>query len=140
MKVFKYKSTRLCTIPINRYKINWEKAPSKGQLELQKFLYPYWRNYLVLREMRVPGTLWRFDLVNCSKRVIIEYSPLSHHNNFNEFFHKTRAGYSRSLKADLSKYEWAVEQNGFKLAEITEEDLPNLSVNFFLEKFGINII
>jgi hypothetical protein len=140
MKVFKYNSTRLCTIPINRYKINWEKAPSKGQLELQKFLYPYWKSYLVLKEMRVPGTLWRFDIVNCNKRLIIEYSPKSHHGSYNKFFHKNRAGYGKSLNADVSKYEWAVEQNGFKLIEITEEDLPNLSVQFFQNRFDINII
>ena len=31
-------------------------------------------------------------------------------------------------------------ENGFKVAEITEEDLPSLSIKFFQDKFNINII
>lgn len=139
MKVKKYKSDKLVSIKINKYKIDWNKAPSKGQQILQDFLFPYWKNYLILKEMYLPGTKWRFDLVNCSKKIIIEYSPLSHHNNYNPFFHKSRAGYLRSLKSDSNKLEWAAD-NGFKVIEITEEDLPHLSANYIETKFGISII
>ncbi len=140
MRVKAYKSEKLILINTKKYKINWDKKVSKGQKILQDFLYPYWRNYLVLQEMRVPSTLWRFDLVNCSKKIIIEFSPKSHHNNFNKFFHKSRSGYLRSLKADMYKYEWATEQNGFKLIELDDSDLPLLSVKYLEEKFGVNII
>lgn len=139
MKVKKYKSDRLVTINIQKYKIDWNSAPSKGQQVLQNFLYPYWRNSLILQEMYVPGTKWRFDLVNCNRKIIVEYSPKTHHGNFNKFFHRSRAGYLRSIKADLFKYDWAIE-NDFKVAEIVEKDLDNLSIKFFQDKFNISII
>ena len=89
--------------------------------------------------MRVPGTLWRFDLVNCNKKLIIEYSPITHHNNYNPFFHKSRAGYLKSLKSDMFKNQWALD-NGFKVIEIVEDDLDKLSLAYFIDKFGISLI
>lgn len=140
MRVFKYNSNKLVTININKYKIDWNSAPSKGQQTLQDFLYPYLKNHIVLAEMRVPGTLWRFDLVDCNTKVIYEYSPLTHHNNYNPFFHKSRAGFLKSLKSDMLKYEWATQKNNFKVIEITEDDLPLLSLKYIQDKFNISII
>lgn len=139
MKVKKYKSDKEVLIKVSKYKIIWDKAPSKGQLKLQQFLYPFWKNCIVLKEMFIPGTKWRFDIVNCNKKIIVEYSPLSHHNNYNKFFHKSRIGYIRSLKSDLDKFEWAVD-NGFKVLEINEDDLEHLSYEFVLNKFNISLI
>lgn len=138
MKVRKYKSQKEVTISIKRYTIEWESAPSKGQQVLQNFLYPYWKNQIILAEMYVPGTKWRFDIVNCNKKIILEYSP-SHHNSFNPFFHKNRAGYLKSLKSDIYKRDWAAI-NGFKVIDIDESDLDNLSINYFVDKFGISIV
>jgi hypothetical protein len=139
VKVKKYKSDKIISIDIKKYKIDWNSAPSKGQQILQDFLFPYWKTRLILREMRVPGTLWRFDLVDVNSRTIVEYSPISHHGNYNPFFHKTRAGYLKSIKSDIYKLEWA-EQNGFKVIEIQECDLPFLSLDYIYNKFGVNLI
>ena len=139
MKVWDKFFNKEITIKISKYRIEWDKAPSKEQQILQDFLYKYWKNHIILSEMRVPRCLWRFDLVNCNKRIIIEYSPESHHNNFNKFFHKNRAGYLRSLKSDLYKYEWA-EKNGFKIIEIVKKDLDKLSVEYIEEISGVNIL
>lgn len=139
MRVFKYKSKQQILIKTSDYLINWKKAPSKGQQILQDFLYPYWKYSLILQEMRVPGALWRFDIVNCNKRLIVEYSPVTHHNNYNPFFHKSRLGYLKSLKSDIFKSEWAAENN-FKVIEITEDDLDKLSPSYIEEKFGISIL
>jgi hypothetical protein len=139
VKVRKYNSNKLVTININKYKIDWNKAPSKGQKILQDFLYTFWKNNLVLQECRIPGALFRFDLLNCTKKIIIEYSPLSHHNNFNKFFHRSRSGYLKSLKSDINKRKWA-ESNGFKVIDIQESDLENLSILYIYDKFGISLI
>lgn len=138
MKVKKYKSNKLVSISLKKYAIDWEKAPSKGQRVLQDFLYQFWHNQLILGEMRIPGTLWRFDIVNCNKRIIFEFSPI-HHFAFNKFFHKNRAGYLKSLKSDVLKQKWA-EENDFKVIEITDEDLPKLSLKYIEEKFGVSIL
>ena len=135
MKVKKYKSNKEISININKYKINWQKSQSKGQQILQDFLYPYWKDSLILQEMRVPGTLWRFDLVNCNKKLIIEYSPV-HHREYTPFFHKHRLGYLKVIQSDIKKEQWA-ETNNFKLIEVQEEDLDLLSYQFFIDKFDI---
>lgn len=130
MIVTKWKGTQKIAIPIKNYKIDWSKAPSKGQQVVQDFLYDFWRHDIVIAEMRIPGCMKRFDIVNCSKKIIIEYSPISHHGNFSEFFHKNRAQYLKSIKSDIDKIAWA-ERNGFKIAEITEADLIRLSEKWF---------
>lgn len=139
MKVKKYKSNKEILIKVSKYLIDWKKAPSKGQQILQDFLYKYIKNHIVLAEFRIPGSLMRFDIVDCTTRNIYEFSPISHHNNYNPFFHKSRAGYLRSLKSDTNKLEWA-EQNNFQVAEITDDDLPLLSIKYIQDKFNINIL
>jgi hypothetical protein len=139
MKVLKYKSHKLVTINIRKYAIDWTDAPSKGQKVLQDFLYPFWKNSIILSEMRIPGTLMRFDLVNCNKKLIIEYSPISHHDNFNKFFHKDRIGFLKSLKNDIEKRKWA-QENGFQVLDIQESDLKDLSLSYIKRKFGIELI
>lgn len=139
IKVKRYNSNKLVSINPNKYRIDWNNAPSKGQQILQNFLYPYLKNHLVLKEVRIPGTLMRIDIVDCNTHICYEYSPLTHHNNYNEFFHKCRAGYLKSLTSDMNKARW-INENGFKLVEIVEDDLNNLSLKYFREKFEIDII
>lgn len=138
MKLFNFQRTRLVNIPTQKYKINWDKAPSKGQQVVQNFLRPYWNGQIVLAEMRIPGTRKRCDIVNCTKKIIVEYSPISHHGTFNKFFHGNRIKYAKTVCADVEKQEWA-EHNGFVWIELVEKDLDNLSVIFFQEKFGVFI-
>ncbi len=138
MIVTRWKGGKKVVIPINKYLINWDKSPSQGQQILQNFLVTFWRNDIVIAEMRIPGCLKRFDIVNCNKKIIVEYSPLTHHNTYNKFFHRSRAGYLKSIKSDAEKAEWA-ERNGFKLVEIVEKDLPLLSRDYFYKQFGVQL-
>jgi hypothetical protein len=117
---------------------DWNDAPSGPQLAVQKFFYPFWKNDVVLIEMRLPKSLWRYDLCNISKRVIIETSPDSVHLEFNEFFHKSRAGYLKKLKADYEKMELA-ELNGFKFIELNDEHLENLTKKMFKKTFDLDL-
>lgn len=139
MRVKKLNSSKFILINVGKYLIDWNKAPSKGQKKLQKFLYPYLKSHIVLAEMRVPGSLWRFDIVDCNTHIIYEYSPESHHNNYNEFFHHDRVGYSKSIISDFNKEEWA-NQNGFKVVHIIEDDLDKLSLDYFKSNFEVNIL
>lgn len=138
MKVWTINRTKLVPINLNKYKINWDKAPSKGQKQLQDFLRPYWESQIILAEMRIPGCQKRIDLTNCNKKIIIEYSPVSHHGKFNKFFHGNKVKYAERVIADLDKMEWA-DYNGFKFIELVEADLKNISVEFFKENFGVTI-
>lgn len=136
MKVTKLNGTNLVHVSINKYKFNPNKKVSKGQKILQDFLLKYISPQFLVQEFRIPGSLKRIDLLATHKKIIFEYSPLSHHNNFNPFFHKNRANYGRSIAAEMTKQNWA-ERNGFQWIEITEEDLLNLSYNFFVERYGV---
>lgn len=138
MRVTGLLGTKQVTINIIKYRINWDKAPSKGQQQLQNFLRPIWGNQIVLAEMRVPSSLLRCDIVNVNKKIVLEYSPESHHDNFNPFFHKNRVNYKNSIIRQTKKQEWA-EKNGFTFIEIYESDLPLLSREFFREKFGVEL-
>ena len=137
--IWKLKSGKEVKFNPNQYRLkDWNKAPSKPQLAVQKFFQTYWKNDIVLIELRLPKTLMRYDLCNLSRKIIVETSPNKVHLEFNEFFHKTRAGYLKKLKADYEKMELA-ELNGFKFIELYDEEIDNLSKQMFKEKFDLDL-
>lgn len=139
MYLTKLNSDYKVRVNILNKKINWDKAPSKNQLILQKFLQKYWGDNIVCAEWYIPGSKCRIDIINFTKRIVVEYSPESHHVNYNKFFHKNRHNFHRALMRDYEKSLWC-EKNGFALLELNEKDIDNLSVKYLTEKFGINIV
>ena len=141
MRVWDLKFQKEILIKTSHYKMDWSKSVSKEQKIIQDFLYPYWNKYIVLREVRIPSSLLRLDLVCATNRTVIEYSPTSHHGTFNKFFHKNRSNYGRSLERDKDKYDWITDpRNNLKFLELNEKDLPYLSIKYIQEKFDISII
>lgn len=136
----KLNSNKKVKLKINDYIIDWDgKSPSKFQWSVKQFLKPYWRSCLCLEEMRIPGSLLRCDFVNISSGLILEASG-DQHQKFNPFFHdNSREKYRQSICRDFKKLEWA-EANNLKFIEIYETDLPKLSPEYILNKFGIEII
>lgn len=124
-------------VNVSEYLCDWHKVVSKPQKKVKDFLYPYWNGCVVLEEFRIPGSLLRIDLLNLTRKVAVEVSPASTHS-FNEFFHKNRFRFGASVRRELDKQEW-IEQNGFKLVEVFEDDLDILSPKWFLEKYDITI-
>lgn len=135
MLFYKFKSDKQVNVSVGKYLIDWNSAPSREQQVLQDFLYPFWKNKVVLSEFRIPGSLFRVDLICLSDKIAIEYSPESSHD-YNPFFHKSRVEYIRRVKSDIWKIE-ELQKNGFKVIEINKEDLSFLSRSFFLDKFGV---
>ena len=141
MRFYKLGSDKQVFVNIRPYLIDWnKKSASNFQTNVKKFLQKFWSGHIVCEEMRIPGSLLRCDLVNLTKKICIESSG-GQHFAYNPFFHgQSRMGnYLKSIKYDMAKLHW-MEKNGFKCAEILEEDVPNLSVNFFKERFDIDII
>jgi len=129
---------KLVTVNVSKYRVDWQRKVSAPQFAAKSFLFPYWRNDIVLEELRIPGSLFRIDLVNLSKKVIIEISPRSLHVNYNKFMHRNRAGYLKKIKSDAEKLKWA-EKSGFKFVEFYDEDLANLSPEYLKEKFDLDL-
>ena len=126
------------TVNFTKYKINWNLAPSKIQQTVQDFLFPYWEYDTVLSEYRIPGSLLRLDIFNCTKKIIIEISPEDHHGTFNKFFHKNKSNYLHSIKRDFAKVNWA-KKNNLELIELGQDDVKNISLKYIKEKFGVGL-
>ena len=131
----RWKSNKQSNVNIAKYIIDWNHSPSKEQQILQDFLYIFWKNKVILAEFRIPGSLFRIDILNLTDKIAIEYSPESSHD-YNPYFHKNRTEYVLRVKADLDKIDW-MKKSGFKPIEVTSDDLPMLSKKLFIDKFQI---
>lgn len=80
----------------------------------------------------------RLDFLNVSSSVAIEVSPASTHTMYNPFMHGSLSGYRNSLKRDILKEQWCAI-NEFTLVTLVDEDIANLSVELFLENFGVTL-
>lgn len=122
-----------------KYKIKWdEDGRSKPETKVRNFLRPFWKNDVVLAEMPYPSTRFRADLVNLSKKIILEVSPASVHLQYNEFMHGSRGGFLKKLKADNDKMLMA-EKNGFKHIDLYDDEIDNLSKEMFKKKFNLDL-
>jgi hypothetical protein len=122
---------------VSKYLIKWnKKSRSKIQFKVKDFLKPYWKNHIVYEEFPVYGTKMKVDILNATKKIAIEVQGRQH-NEFNKFFHKTRANYLESIKRDHLKRQW-LEKNNFKLIEIEEKEIKKLSKTFF-ESLGMSL-
>jgi len=138
VEVKKLNSNKVVKIPASKLRIDWDgECRSNFQYEVKQWLRRYWLCDRCSEEYRIPGSKLYLDLVNWSKRVIVEVNGSQHHD-FNEFFHAgNRSNFLAQLQRDAKKKEWA-EDNKLTLVEIYQDDLP-LTKEFFKEKYGIEI-
>lgn len=124
---------------VGKFKIKWnKKSRSKIQFTVKQFLKPFWKNQRVFEEFPVYGTLMKVDILNATNLIAIEVQG-KQHNEFNEFFHGgSRMNFLRSIKRDQEKNEW-LSLNGFKLIEINEDEIKELSKEFFFKKFNLKL-
>jgi hypothetical protein len=130
---------KLVNVNINQYLIKWDRKVSGPQKKVKDFLFPFWKNDIMLEELRLPGSKLRLDLINLTRKIIIEVSPDKIHTQYNKFMHGSRAGFLKKLKSDAKKLEWA-EKSGFKFIELYDKDLENLSKQYIKENFNIDLV
>lgn len=135
MKFYPPGSNRQISVNVVPDMIDWSRKVSGPQKAVKEFLYPYWKRHVVLEEFTVPRTRWRMDLLNLTRKIAIEVSP-GQHQKFNPFFHRNRPNFGAALQRDIKKEEWAI-RNGFTFVEIYQEDIDNLSVQWFQDTYGI---
>ena len=130
---------RLQKKSVSKYLINWnKKSRSKVQFKTKKFLEPFWKGHIVYEEFPVYGSRMTVDILNATKKLAVEVQG-KQHGEFNKFFHNnSRLKYLEGIKRDIKKAEW-LENNGFILLEIEENEVDSLSLEFFLDKFGMTI-
>ena len=139
MKFKKINSGREVNVNVSKYLIDWEGREISGpQTKVRDFLRPFWKFKTVLSEFVIPGSKQRIDFLNLSDMVAVECSPSSSHS-FNSFFHKNReGGFLAALKRDQGKEEW-LEENGFVLVTLVDEDLKDLTKERFKTKFDCEL-
>jgi pyruvate-formate lyase-activating enzyme len=137
MKFFLPGSNRQVNVNVMKNLIDWDRVVSKPQKKVKDFLKRYWVGHVVLEELVVPGTRWRMDLINLTRKIALEVSP-DQHQHFTPFFHQNRFKFGASIQRDIKKEEWAIK-NGFTFVEIYGEDIPNLSKEWFEKEYGITL-
>ena len=131
---------KLVSKNIAKYAIKWDgKSRSNLQFRVKQFLKPYWQSNFVYEEFPVFGSLLKVDFINLTKKIAIEVNG-PQHGEFNKFFHNnSRGNYLDHIKRDFKKLEW-LEKNGFKVIELTTEEVDGLSIDLFKNKFGVDIV
>ena len=130
---------RLQNRSVSKYLIDWnKKSRSKLQKRVKDFLKSHWVAHVVYEEFPVYGTRLKVDILNATIKVAVEVNG-PQHSSFNKFFHgNSRAKYLASIKRDRQKANW-LEKNGYKLIELEESDLENLSKESIEKTFKIKI-
>ena len=138
MNFSKLNSAKTANVNLSKYMVAWDgPCRSKFQKIVKRWLHPYWKGHLCVEELRIPGSRMTCDLVNVTKKIVVETSG-EQHLDFNPYFHlKNRANWLGQIKRDLRKKEWAAA-NGFLLVEVFPDDMP-ITLEFFEEKYGIDI-
>jgi hypothetical protein len=124
---------------VSQYLINWDASSrSKVQFNTKQFLKKYWNNHIVYEEFPVFGSRLKVDIVNATLKIAVEVHG-KQHSAFNKFFHgDSRLNYLKSIKRDVAKEKW-LSLNNFHLIEIYENEVKDLSEQFFKDKFNINL-
>jgi len=130
---------RLRSKNVTKYLIDWDKpSRSKIQFKTKKFLEPFWGCHVVFEEFPVYGTRQKVDILNATIKVAVEVQG-KQHSSFNKFFHSnSRSKYLDSIKRDVLKREW-LESNKYKLIEVEEDEVNDLSRSFFEKRFGLKL-
>lgn len=121
---------------VSKYRIDWDKpSRSKIQFKVKQFLKPYWFGHVVYEEFPVYGyNRMKVDILNATLKVAIEVHG-SQHTKFNKHFHNNSVNtFCESLKRDVIKYNWLIK-NSFKVLEIEEKEVKQLSEEFFKKEF-----
>ena len=130
---------RLVDKPVSQYSIVWNgKCRSNIQYDVKQFLKPFWQAHIVFEEFPVFGTKLKVDILNITMKISVEVNG-KQHEKYNPFFHKgSPANYLKGFKNDYKKFQW-LEKNNFKIVEIAEDEVPYLTKDFFLNKFGVTL-
>lgn len=137
MRVTGLNTNRIYNLKVVDYLIDWKppQEVSIPQARVKDFLYPYWKSCVCGEEVRIPGSRLRLDLVNFTRRIVIEVSPSGSHS-FNRFFHKNKARFGAAVRRDLDKEAWCTT-NRFQYIELTDDDIQQLTTAWFKETHNL---
>ncbi len=121
-----------------KYRIDWnKKCASQGEDAVKQFLFST-KEYILWHEQYALPVYPKLyvDFLSHTPPLAIEIQSKVH-DSYVKFFHKNRIGYKNSIMRDEKKYQ-VLQENGYKLIEIYHpDDIPNLSVDWFIKEHGI---
>ena len=86
-------------------------------------------------EFPVFGSRLKVDLLNATKKIAVEVQG-KQHTSYSKFFHGSRTGYWKSIKRDVTKENWLIN-NEFQLVEVNYDEVDSLSKKFLKQHYGI---
>ena len=121
---------------VNKYLIDWDSScKSKIQKKVKDFFRSHWENHIVYEEFPVFGSRLKVDLLNATKKIAVEIQG-KQHTSYSKFFHCSRTGYWKSIKRDVTKENWLIN-NEFQLVEVNYDEVDSLSKKFLKQHYGI---
>ncbi len=128
------------TLRLPSLKVIWDaKCRSNFQYDVKQFFKPFWLVHSVYEELRIPGCLLYIDLINFSKRIVIEANG-EQHQEYNKHFHKGNPfNFLEQINRDMKKAKWC-ELNNFAFVEIFPDDFKVISRQYILDKFEVDIL
>lgn len=97
---------------------------SVGHKQLGDELKKIFPNLTILREMTCFGTRLRLDFFIPSIKIAFEFDG-KQHEEYSDFFHKSRINYAKSQLNDMKKHRWC-DINNIVLIRIDKKKLDNL--------------
>lgn len=114
-------------INIDRFKVKWDgKSPSSIQFQAKQFFKQIWQRDIVCEEFPVKPKLrynYRFDIINLTKKVVVEVHGSDAHIKYNPFWHKTEDDFWDGVERDRIKQLWC-EKFGYTLIELYPQNFP----------------
>lgn len=128
---------RIKDVNINKLLIDWDgDFGSDFEAEVADYLYPFWKNDVVVTQLKVAGTKLTIDFFNVTRRIAIEVQGRQH-QEYVPFLSGSRSGYLSQIKRDMMKSDFCAI-NKIKLVEILPEDMP-LNKSFFKTRYDIDL-
>lgn len=110
-------------------------SKSIGQFNLGQLIQSiYGLSTLLLEEFTIPGTKLSLDFYMPNNNLAFEYQGVQH-GEFNEFFHKDKAGFKKQIERDDRKKQWC-DLNDIDLVVIWDNE--DISVDILKTKIEEN--
>ena len=130
---------KIKNVSLASYLIDWDKScRSEFQYKVKQFLRKYWENKVVCEEFTIPGSKMSLDIYNVTDSIAIECQGLQHLQYNKHFHNNSELNYLSQIKRDFKKFDWC-QKNDILLIEINQGEEKNLSEEWFLEQYKIEL-
>lgn len=117
----------------SRYPIrSRQSSKSIGQFHLGQQLRAIYNGVVILEEFGIPDSRLSLDFFIPNRRLAFEFQGVQH-DEYNPFFHETKADFERQKTRDADKRYWC-EKNKITLIEVRNERITQVELKRIIEE------